>query len=451
MFDEKMLYRIIEECSDDGRISAVFLKCGLKKKLKTAKKILTSQNFSFADGDRQNIFMWLEDNYCTLYENVVGLVKKVVTMKNVKKCKNKPFFFEVFRRYLNITVPESREDIYRVLEYINKNTEDITLGDSSSLVTFLTLAAYSEILDCFVGSLVKQSTYKGTELDYIKSLFNLVHELSFVDERRVIKTNPAETVLSKDPYGLYDSLTEETKHSYRRNLSRLAKQKKISEKQFAESIVSSCLENENDKRHIGFYLCVKPSGGRTYLFLLFFLTVLFVVLLGLLSPLFVLSAVPVYFCTKLLLEKFYLRFFTRDFHLPAAEISEIPEKRGVIAVITSLLTGKDEELFDRLELMYHSNGGKNVYFGLLCDFPDCDERITDTDKRILENANEKMLLLRKKYGEVFFLFVRNRSYSKSEGKYIAPERKRGAVCALTSFLCGKSDGFSHMRITTSTR
>ena len=151
-------------------------------------------------------------------------------------------------------------------------------------------------------------------------------------------------------------------------------------------------------------------------------------------------------CEKLLLEKFYLRFFTRDFHLPAAEISEIPEKRGVIAVITSLLTGKDEELFDRLELMYHSNGGKNVYFGLLCDFPDCDERITDTDKRILENANEKMLLLRKKYGEVFFLFVRNRSYSKSEGKYIAPERKRGAVCALTSFLCGKSDGFSHMSI-----
>ena len=41
---------------------------------------------------------------------------------------------------------------------------------------------------------------------------------------------------------------------------------------------------------------------------------------------------------------------------------------------------------------------------------------TDEDRKILENANERILSLRKRYGNVFFLFVRNRSYSKKQRK-----------------------------------
>lgn len=445
MFDEKMLCKIMKECCDDGMANAVFLGHGLKKKLKKAGKILVSEKMSFSDEDRRNVFAWLEDNYCTLHEDVLNLVKHFSVMKSVKKHVKYHCYFEIFRRYLRITVPENGGDITELLEYVNKNTYDITLDDSASLVMLMTLAAYSEILDSFCNVLAKHNSAEAKN-EYINKLFNLVHEISFVDERRIIKSNPAESVLAKDPCGLYDILTEETKNSYRKNLSRLAERNKMSEKEFAEKIVGTCLENEGDKRHIGFYLCDKPSGGRTYMFLLFFLTVLFTVLLGLLSYLFVLSAVPVYFCTRLLLEKFYLRFFTGEYHLPCVELSQIPEKRGVMTVITSLLSGRDDELFERLELMYHSNGSKNVYFGLLCDLPDSNERLTDGDIKILENANEKILTLRKKYGDVFFLFVRNRNYSKSEGKYIATERKRGAVGALSSFLCGKSDVFSHLSI-----
>ena len=444
MFDEKMLCKIMRECDENARRSAFYLKMELKKKLKRAEKKLVSEKGLLHGEDGKNAFDWLEDNYHTLYEDVCNLSAVLKNLKNIKGCGKYPFFFEVFRRYLTICVPENGTDAAVMIEYINENTQDITLNDSASLLLLLTAAAYSVILDSFCQRTLRQSD--GEKSDCIGRLFNFVHELSHADKRMLFKSNPAENVLLRDPCGLYERLTEETKNSYRRNLSRLAKKNKVSERLFAERIIEACLGNDGDKRHIGFYLCDKPSGGRLYIFLLFFLTALFVVLLSLVSPFFVLSAVPVYFCAKLVLEKFYLRFFVKDFHLPAIELDKIPKNNGVMTVITSLICGKDDSLFEKLETMYHSNGTENVYFGLLCDLPDSDERNLRDDERILEKANEKILSLRKKYGDVFFLFVRNRSYSKSEGKYIAPERKRGAVCALTEFLCGKSDAFSHLSI-----
>jgi len=117
----------------------------------------------------------------------------------------------------------------------------------------------------------------------------------------------------------------------------------------------------------------------------------------------------------------------------------------VLVTVTSLITGKpsDGELFDRLEKMYFSCGEENVYFSLLCDLMDSKTKVNGNDEEIKAFAVKRMLELRKKYGDIFFLFIRDRSYSKSEGCYMAHERKRGAVNSLCSFLCCKNDGFSN--------
>ena len=77
----------------------------------------------------------------------------------------------------------------------------------------------------------------------------------------------------------------------------------------------------------------------------------------------------VYGSTKLLLDKIFNKFIIGSFCVPCVKLREIPARHGVMVVITSLLDGSenDGELFDRLERMYYSNGGKNVFFAALCD------------------------------------------------------------------------------------
>lgn len=120
------------------------------------------------------------------------------------------------------------------------------------------------------------------------------------------------------------------------------------------------------------------------------------------------------------------------------------EKDAVLAVICSVLYGeeRDKEIFDRLELIYNANSGKNIYFGVLGDL--CDFRCAraSSDESILEYAYGRIDALNKKYGYNFVLFERPRIYSKGEDVFMPRERRRGAVLELVNFLRQKNCSFS---------
>jgi hypothetical protein len=97
----------------------------------------------------------------------------------------------------------------------------------------------------------------------------------------------------------------------------------------------------------------------------------------------------------------------------------------------------DSELFSKLERIYNANCCENIKFGLLCDLSDSISATCAEDEKIIEYACGRIDSLNAKYGNHFMLFIRPRSYSKSESCFMAYERKRGAVLELTKLIKNK--------------
>ena len=114
-----------------------------------------------------------------------------------------------------------------------------------------------------------------------------------------------------------------------------------------------------------------------------------------------------------------------------ARVNEEYKTPGCLIVTTSVLDENFEKLCLNLQYMYFTEGKKNdVYFGILADLPDSKTKYGKDDSAVISRAENRINKLNEKYGGRFFLFIRERKYSMSEGRFIAPDRKRGAVCEL---------------------
>lgn len=102
-----------------------------------------------------------------------------------------------------------------------------------------------------------------------------------------------------------------------------------------------------------------------------------------------------------------------------------------LTVITAKLGADISSLAERLGQMRISEGRTApVLFGILADLPDSDVKYDASDDELISKARGEIDRLNEKYGGGFYLFLRERRYSFSEDAFIAPERKRGAVCEL---------------------
>lgn len=449
MLDKKELTVILEAKRAKGKVFCFKTTSAVMKKIKAVRQILKNgADFSVCRDEGKSIAMWLVENFPKLEQAVKGDAYVLRRMGRLMGSGNGALLFYGFFREITRKAELLSEDfVDEVFEVCNGYDGGIDIKNGISLVYLLRLAVCEKICDCFEGAQAGECD-KYSCLSRIENMFISLDNLLLFDDERVLRNNPIEKTLLQDPSGLYSKLTPETKTVYRDNLSSLASKKHISQRICAKELVDRCLADKGEDRHIGKYLCDKPKGGGAYLFLLVFLTALMTGLLCMISPLLILCVFSVYGCTRLILDKFYTRFFMKKFRLCEIDLGEIPKGYGVMVVVTTLLSGdeNDEQVFSNLERMYHSNGGENVYFGILCDLCDSDTRSTEKDAGIIQSASQRILSLRKKYGDSFFFFVRERKYSISEKRYIAPERKRGAVMALTEFLCGKSDRFSYESI-----
>ena len=97
------------------------------------------------------------------------------------------------------------------------------------------------------------------------------------------------------------------------------------------------------------------------------------------------------------------------------------------------------EEINRLEIRYLANTDPLLSFGLFSDFSDAKQQHAETDASLLKIAVEGLQALEHKYGEgKFFLFHRQRMWSKSENAWIGWERKRGKLEYLNRFLMGET-------------
>ncbi|MBR5187790.1 MAG: hypothetical protein IKW18_04890, partial [Clostridia bacterium] len=185
------------------------------------------------------------------------------------------------------------------------------------------------------------------------------------------------------------------------------------------------------------------EGGKLYFFFLLFMTAALMSVFLLMSKagFWNLLLVPLSFVSIFAFSKIWLAPFFADAGekiLPAISEGEAMEKTRVLVSIATFLYGeeKDKIIFDKLEDFYLTNAAENIAFAVLGDLPQSKKRKGENDEAIFAYAKARVSALREKYGDCFYLFIRERRRSASESAYIGWERKRGGVLELCRFLRG---------------
>jgi len=249
-----------------------------------------------------------------------------------------------------------------------------------------------------------------------------------------------EKIFLSEAVGVYAESTVGTKYLYHKRLARYAHESRQKPFSAAKQIVAKANEKNT---HIGEILTKQKEGGGSYFFFLFFMTAallcIFLLMNGagfwnllLVVPMFV----TIFSFSKIWAAPFFAD--TGEKILPALAHGESMEKTRVLVSIATFLYGekKDKVIFDKLEDFYLTNGAENIAFAVLGDLPQSKKRKGENDEAVFAYAKARISALREKYGNCFYLFIRERRYSASESAYIGWERKRGGVLELCRFLRG---------------
>ncbi|MBL0156211.1 MAG: DUF3131 domain-containing protein [Bryobacterales bacterium] len=129
--------------------------------------------------------------------------------------------------------------------------------------------------------------------------------------------------------------------------------------------------------------------------------------------------------------------------LPKLSLEEgIPEDCRTLVVVPMMLLTPDSirEEIDKLEVRFFANQDANLWFSLLSDFADAEQREMGEDDGLLGLAMKCIEKLNARHGNGrFLLFHRSRTWCETEGRWIGWERKRGKLEELNSFLNGQEN------------
>ncbi|MFZ1946896.1 MAG: glycosyl transferase, partial [bacterium] len=124
------------------------------------------------------------------------------------------------------------------------------------------------------------------------------------------------------------------------------------------------------------------------------------------------------------------------------EAAGIPDACRTLVVVPMLLVDAEtvRAEVEKLEIRYLANREANLVFGLFTDYTDSTRARCDEDEPLLKTATESLDALNHRYGDEgggrFFLFHRERRWSRSERKFIGWERKRGKLEELNRLIDG---------------
>ena len=284
--------------------------------------------------------------------------------------------------------------------------------------------------------------------------FTALRHIASLDLDAVLEEADAvEHILRRDPAGVYQRMDERSRRDYRARVETLSRRKNKSEARVAEEALRLAERADGvRRRHIGYWLYENPlgagvprRGGAAYILA----NVLFTLALSAASALWtksvltgVLALLPVSEAVKGLLDRALLRAVPPR-HLPRLSLKDgVPPEGKTVCVLSVLLTGEKAAnvALRRLEeFRAASRGcGENLLFGLLCDLPESGETLSHADRALLDHAAAKTDALNARCGGGFYLFTRDRLYSRDSGKFAPWERKRGALLELCRLLAGEN-------------
>ncbi len=236
----------------------------------------------------------------------------------------------------------------------------------------------------------------------------------------------------------YINSDRSTRLQYRIMLEREAKDKSVdiellykNEKKLFETITSKL--NRKAKYDI---------RCSVYFILLYLLTVLpvisFCFILKNIFP--VILLLPMYYFAKEALNAIFLRLIKPNY-MPRYK-SEYAQNIPVCLIIPVLLKeNTHSDIYKKLEKAYLRNRSGKIFFGVLCDYNENANRSAEKDEKLSQDVCNTINKLNIKYGNIFFGFVRYRSFSDTQKKYIGRERKRGAITDIFRYISSGENVF----------
>ena len=334
--------------------------------------------------------------------------------------------------------------LYRFAEHLlSENTEPISektiksalqrMGNGAALFYDEELFLFSHFLSLACAALyLKEKNEK-----YLHDMLGLL-EIDF--STIFFSFSKVEKIFLSEAVGVYAESTVGTKYLYHKRLAHYARESGKDPFVAAKQIVATANEKNT---HIGEILSKPRERGGVYFFFLFFMTAVLMCIFLLMNKagiwnllLSVFVFFPIFSFSKIWVAPFFADMGEKI--LPALSHGEAMEKTRVLVSVATFLYGeeKDKVIFDKLEDFYLTNGAENIAFSVLGDLPQSKKRKDENDEAVFAYAKARISALREKYGDHFYLFIRERRRSASEGAYIGWERKRGGVLELCRFLRG---------------
>ncbi len=413
-----------------------------KSSCRTKELFRKTVSFEEQNSELSDALCWLTDNYSFIEEEFSASFALLKKEKSRPSISGLPYCFAVVQKLLEIYESKLCDDALRAL--VASCDQNLPHGlDIPELAAFPLLIKSAYL--CHIGKLcsaISEKSVFGDSKEDGARLICAIKSLKFLvvcDYDSAFSESTLEKLLNSDPSGAYPKMTAESKNALKHSLHLAAKAKKLHDCKYAQRLLekSSCAKKENE-RYIGYPIRENCSSSKLYFPLLHTLSALLAILFGFMTSPFLIPVLflPVFESVKLVLDTLFSHLCKSPGILPSIDIKSIPEKAETLCVITALLSGKehDGELFSRLERIRNANCTENLKFGLLCDLPDSESAISAADSDIISYASGRIDSLNSKYGNEFILFIRPRSYSKSEKKFMAYERKRGAVIELAKHI-----------------
>ncbi len=262
----------------------------------------------------------------------------------------------------------------------------------------------------------------GKTVDHLKALCSVdVNELYYA-------LSEAERRISESEY--FSGCDDATKNECRRRITRCAKKRRITESEAAALYTERDPFEERNKLPSLLYFPVLALISAA-----FAVTVLLVTRH---PSIFFFVLLPVIEAAKQITD-FIFSHAVKSAPIPKKKLDNVPDGAKTLTVITALLSGSDsgKALARRIRDCAYANRYENALFGLLLDLPESDSPVLSSDRERETALTEEINALNGRYGTNITVFLRDRKYAPTEGKYMGWERKRGAVIELTRYLRGE--------------
>lgn len=360
---------------------------------------------------------WLSDNF----DFILNISRKI----KVKRFRIRVCFADfLYQAILSDDFTASKDGVQVLLNDVEKS-----FGLKEKELEFLQ--------EAFLLSVIRGISYAIAEKSsMIPRLIRSLHFLNQMDFHRIgIQFSPLERTLRLDPAGIYPKMTPESKAMYREKIKKEAKRHKMSGESYAKKLLDRALQ---EKKHVGFYL-KKEKTARFY-----FSAIIILALIVSLFPLLFAESITLavlvfplsYFFAKSIVDRIFSKIRKNEI-IPSVRCDSVGTDEKTCVVIASLVNCENDirRLMTKLKQYRLNNKDERdeIYFGLLCDFPQHKEEKNDNDNGLIRFLEKEWESFSAESNDIFVL-IRSRVFHKSENAFVGWERKRGAIHEFIEFL-----------------